>query len=263
MEDLLRQRALKHCLALGFSFWLGLGLAPSLPAQGYLEENVAPAEVDKERWAAAKEGIDYGRHSPQHQREGKRESQTQRGGGEQEDPAPRRDPPAEPWVGNDTARLILQILFWGILAVLIAILIRYLLGLKATPSNPKVRKGQVTDIDLAAIEEDLPEADLESYLQRAIADGAFTLAVRLYYLILLQGLAEQKILHWKKDKTNHQYLKELRGTPFSEDFEQVTALFEQSWYGDRAVSRERFEAIAPYFQHLAQRIRDTKTAYAQ
>lgn len=250
----------KGALFVLLSLWLA---GHTVQAQTYLEQEVTPAEVDRERWAAAKEGINYGKPAPEQQKEAAGQSENRRGGGERGEPTEELAPPPEPWVGGDTAALLLRIFFWIIVAVLIAVLLRYLLGLKRPPANPKIEKGFSSGIDLEAIEEDLPEAQLEDFLQRAIDNKEYTLAVRLYYLVLLQGLTRKKLVDWQKDKTNNQYVLELSGTPLQTGFRQVTLLFERAWYGGHQVDEAAFKAIVPQFQAFAQRIHDLKPAYAQ
>lgn len=234
-----------------------------LSAQSYLEQEVAPAEIDRERWEAAKEGISYPTPENRQRREDDEQSQSKKGGGEREGPQPELSPAPEPWVNGDTAALLLRIFFWIIIAVFIAVLLRYLLGLKRPPKNTRIERGLSSGIDLEAIEEDLPEAQLEDYLQQAINSKQFSLAVRLYYLVLLQALTHKKLVRWQKDKTNNQYVQELGGTPLQQDFRSVTLLFERVWYGDRALDEAAFEQIAPQFQAFAQRIQDLKPDYAQ
>lgn len=235
----------------------------SLSAQSYLEQEVAPAEIDRERWEAAKEGLSYPTPENRQRREADEQSQSKKGGGEREDPQPELSPAPEPWVSGDTAALLLRIFFWMIIAVFIAVLLRYLLGLKRPPKNTRVERGLSSGIDLEAIEEDLPEAQLEDFLQQAINSKQFSLAVRLYYLVLLQELTNKKLVSWQKDKTNNQYVQELGGTPLQQDFRSVTLLFERVWYGDQALDEAAFEQIAPQFQAFAQRIQDLKPDYAQ
>lgn len=235
--------------------------AVPMPAQTYLEQEITPAEVDRERWAAAKEGINYGSPGRKQQKEATEQSESRRGGGEREAAQPQLNPP-EPWVGGEAASVLLRIFFWITVAVLIAVLIRYLLGLKRPPSNPEIKKGISSAINLQAIEEDLPEAKLEDFLQQAIADKEYSLAIRLYYLVLLQGLTHKKLVNWQKDKTNSQYVQELGGGPLQAEFRNVTLLFEQVWYGDQQIGEAAFEQMLPRFQAFAQRIQDLNTIHA-
>lgn len=237
--------------------------SPCLSAQTYLEREVAPVEIDRERWESAKEGLSYPTPDNRHQREPNEQSENRKGGGEREDPQPELSPAPEPWVSGDTAALLLRVFFWIIIAVAIAVLLRYLLGLKRPPKNTRIERGLSSGIDLEAIEEDLPDAQLEDFLQQAINNKQFSLAVRLYYLVLLQGLTNKKLVSWQKDKTNNQYVQELDGTPLQQDFRSVTLLFEQVWYGDQALDEAAFEQMAPQFQAFAQRIQNLKPDYAQ
>lgn len=228
----------------------------ALSGQDYQAEDLQPAPLSEAAWAAAKEGLDYQQpESVEERTKAEQQSQTTRGGGEQD--ASRRN--REPWIDGAWARTIFQLLFWVSLAVGIAFLLRYLLGIKRAPPNPRLAKTGTTAIDLAAIEDNLHQADLEEFLRHAIANGDYTLAVRLYYLTILQALSLRKIIAWKKDKTNRQYLHELNGTSFADGFAAVTQLFERAWYGAKPLDAQAFEEIAPRFQELAQRIQDTKS----
>lgn len=258
----MRQWRYSTLIALAVLLAMSLFKVP-LSAQTYLEQEVAPAQVDRERWESAKEGLSYPTPENRQQREPEEQSQTQKGGGEREDPRPEVGPAPEPWVSGDTAALLLRIFFWIIIAVVIAVLLRYLLGLKRPPKNARIEKGFSSGIDLESIEEDLPEVQLEDFLQEAIDSKQFSLAVRLYYLVLLQGLTNKKLVSWQKDKTNNQYIQELEGTSLQRDFRSLTLLFERVWYGDQALDETAFEQIAPRFQAFSQRIQDLKPDYAQ
>ncbi len=257
-------RQQQHSIPINMAVLLAMVLfSPCLSAQTYLEREVVPAEIDRERWESAREGLSYPTPESRHQREPDEQSQSQKGGGEREGPQPELSPAPEPWVNGDTAALLLRIFFWIIIAVFIAVLLRYLLGLKRPPKNTRIERGLSSNIDLEAIEEDLPEAQLEDYLQQAINSKQFSLAVRLYYLVLLQALTHKKLVRWQKDKTNNQYVQELGGTPLQQDFRSVTLLFERVWYGDQTPDEAAFEQIAPQFQAFAQRIQNLKPDYAQ
>lgn len=107
---------------------------------------------------------------------------------------------------------------------------------------------------LAEIEENLPEADVETPLERAKKEQNFKVATRLYYLLLLQKLSERKYIKWSKEKTNRNYITEIRGQDFLEHFKQVTNLYERAWFGKENVNQEQFDNIEPFFTNLIQKI---------
>jgi Domain of unknown function (DUF4129) len=108
------------------------------------------------------------------------------------------------------------------------------------------------DFDLADIENNLHETDLDRYLRTAITNNDYRLAVRLYYLNVLKQYSLHEVIIWKKDKTNGEYLTEVRrkNDPTYPDFRTVTLLFERVWYGEKVINERDYTAIQPVFQRL-------------
>jgi hypothetical protein len=250
-----------------------LGGAATLQAQstgdgGYTKERLSPQRVDRSAWASAKKGISYPSSSSQaepegHEGEGQSSSNTEAGGGERPD---EYNPPREPLIRFDSfwAELFFKaILFLGV-AVAIAFLIRYLLGIQQQPKDQKLRKtGGMGVIDLERIEEDLHEANLEDFIGQAERAGNYRLAMRLHYLALLKELSLAGAIVWKKDKTNRQYLQELTQTDWKASFRQLTRIFEHYWYGDHELPEADYAQIAPQFRQFSNQIKPHALADAK
>ncbi len=149
---------------------------------------------------------------------------------------------------------LLKILAIVIVVIIVAVLLFYLLGVVSAPKNKQIKKGTVSAISLEHIEENLVESDLPSFIRRALQEQNFALAIRLYYLNILQAMTRKKIITWKKDKTNQDYLNELNSSSFKSPFQKVTAIFERIWYGDRPLAEEDFKAIEHQFKSLVDEI---------
>ena len=81
--------------------------------------------------------------------------------------------------------------------------------------------------------EDIHAVDFQARLAEAEAAGNYRLALRLGYLQLLKHLADQGLIRWQPDKTNHAYLAELPPTgPLRPAFRELTRQFEYVWYGE-------------------------------
>jgi len=256
-----------HLRSISILFLLAFGLALQAqpPAAGdYLQEPLQPQQVDREAWASAKKGIEYPGASGAAGEEAQsgRSSSTEAGGGE----TPPQVEPAEPLFELDSAwaDILLKILLFAGVAVAIAFLIRYLLGLQQAPKDKKLRKaGNSTDIDLEQIEEDLHEAELGGYIAQAEREGNYRLAMRLHYLALLKAMSVGGLIRWQKDKTNRQYLNELSGHELQPPFSRLTRIFEHYWYGDHELQAEAYQQIAPEFEQLAERLQKPAVAHAK
>ncbi|NET38657.1 MAG: DUF4129 domain-containing protein [Cyanothece sp. SIO1E1] len=152
--------------------------------------------------------------------------------------------------------------FATFLLVLIGIVVAFfvvkqLMGIQLRPKNRKIkRQGELT-IDLEEIEDKLEEVVLDDFIKEAILKGDFALAIRLYYLEALKTLSQQKQISWKKDKTNRDYLVEMRNSAYHRSFQEITRLFERVWYGNRSIDSAIFYEIAPSFQQFIAEVNAT------
>lgn len=109
-------------------------------------------------------------------------------------------------------------------------------------------------IRLEDLETNLHEADVESFLDKSIREGNYRLAIRLYYLAIIKELSLKGIIEWKKDKTNGQYLRELRKNKYAnlQAFRNVTRIFEYVWYSTMGFDQGKFKEVQLEFQQLLQ-----------
>ena len=108
---------------------------------------------------------------------------------------------------------------------------------------------------MAEMEEDLPNSDLDRYLNQALAEGNYKLAIRIYYLTIIQTLADKELIVWKKDKTNNAYLREMRQHTTYRQFRSTTRLFERVWYSNMRFGKQQYESIAPRFQQYVEELK--------
>lgn len=206
------------------------------PAEQYLQEKRNVPSFDKKEWAdweKKKTGLPYLEDIEKETAKGEKE-----GADEADDPILEK----AFFKGLSTFLLI-------IIGIAIAFfLIRQLLGMKARPRNRKITRQGNVEIDLDQIEENLEEVILEDYIQEAIQAGNFALATRLYYLDILKSLSKANHIKWKKDKTNRDYLNEMRSSLLFDKFQHITLIFENIWYGNRSIEGPSFRDIQPHFQ---------------
>lgn len=112
-------------------------------------------------------------------------------------------------------------------------------------------------IALKDIETNLQEADVESFLAESLQQKDYRLAIRLYYLAIIKELAAKGFIDWKRDKTNGQYLRELRRKQYPQlkAFKSVTRVFEYVWYSNMAFDGGQFEEVRIDFNNLLQSIK--------
>ncbi len=173
------------------------------------------------------------------------------------------------WLGRQFVRFV-EWLFGvkyakGILATLlksipylIAALVLFLLFkfFRKVNSNSIVSTGANQAIVSYTDEEDLiKNKDLGKLIQQAIDNKNYRLAIRYYYLQLLQKLQENEVITWEQQKTNNDYNKEITQLELKTNFTKLTRLYDFVWYGNFEINEFEFEKSATEFQQTQQLIR--------
>jgi hypothetical protein len=88
--------------------------------------------------------------------------------------------------------------------------------------------------------ENIFSIDYEREIMQAKQAGDLRLAVRLYYLQTLALLSGRHLIQYKGDRTNSEYVTQLRQSSLYTPFKKLTRHFEYTWYGQFPVSAEIF-----------------------
>jgi hypothetical protein len=145
--------------------------------------------------------------------------------------------------GSDFFSSIFGIIFW-ILAIGLFTYLVYRLFLSNSSFLSRSRKNIASDI--AVVEEENAH-DPDLLLRNAIRNGNYRLAVRYLYLQLLQRLSEKKLIEINTNKTNYEYVMEVRRHKFANEFAWLTLQYEYVWYGEYPVDERLFEQIQGSF----------------
>ncbi len=139
---------------------------------------------------------------------------------------------------------LVKILLWGLaLFAVLYMLYQLFAGRQSLFSANK-------QLDTTTPEEDKPEKGLSLLIlaQQAADRGEYRLAIRYQYVYLLRLLAEKQMIVLLPQKTNAQYLSEVKQRPFSEALAKLTLQYEYVWYGGFTLTREQFDLIASGFR---------------
>lgn len=216
-----------------------LCFAPAfLPAQ----KASVPAErraVTEQDWQKAAGGLDYSRDLPERQKPEKQPSGTADGPG-----VPRMD-----W-GEPSP-------FWGNLLQALAIVLAVaaiaysIYRVIQQPRNRQIAHDGA-EITLENLEAYIHETDLDRFLREALAQQNYPLAIRIYFLQAIKDLSQAGAIHWSKEKTNHDYLREMQTHRLAQAFRQATSTFEYVWYGNAPLTQTDFARLEPEFKVLLQ-----------
>lgn len=94
----------------------------------------------------------------------------------------------------------------------------------------------------------------DSLIAKAVKDKNYRLAVRYSYLQTLQKLSASGLLQFSADKTNYQYVNELRGKPYQNDFAAITLNYEYVWYGKFDISEDVYHRLSGEYRSFHQKV---------
>ncbi|MDX2134075.1 MAG: DUF4129 domain-containing protein [Saprospiraceae bacterium] len=117
------------------------------------------------------------------------------------------------------------------------------------PRNRQISRSGV-EINWENLDQFLDETELEGFLKEAIQNKAWSQAIRVYFLMVIQSLSQKKAIAWARHKTNRSYLMEMRTHTLAEPFREATGIYEKVWYGNLMVDERTFRTLEPAFQHL-------------
>lgn len=131
------------------------------------------------------------------------------------------------------------------LIVVVSILSRH--GLRRVFHGESRSTGQVT-----ADEEDIREMNLDALIREAEQTGDLRRAIRLHYLLVLRKLVDRGVLEWSPERTDRDYMAQIKDTALRSRFAHAALVFQWVWYGHAEVDRERYESIRRPFIEFEQ-----------
>lgn len=104
-----------------------------------------------------------------------------------------------------------------------------------------------TEVPYTETLENIHEISFDDAIEKAIQVKDFRLAVRLLYLRSLKQLSDAGLINWRIEKSNNDYINELKNENQRQKFQVVTRHFEYVWYGSFPVDVETFRNINNFF----------------
>ncbi len=148
---------------------------------------------------------------------------------------------------------ILRIIPYVILLLILGLLIKFFLKVNMnTIISGKKEKGNVL---LTEDEEIINDKNIQSLIDKAISQKNYRLAVRYYYLLVLQKLQENEVIDWEPQKTNEDYIKEIKQKTIIDKFKNLTYLYDFVWYGNFEINEVEFSKVTSSFNDLTTSIK--------
>ena len=143
---------------------------------------------------------------------------------------------------------LLDYLYYGLMIAALVLIIRGLF--KADRRGILFGGINSNEIKMIESEEDISQLNFDELIAASLERKDYKLAVRYLFLKSLRLLSEKGIIEKRNNKTNHQYLAEIKNISISEAFQIATSRFEQVWYGDFQVDENVMKSSQNDFNQL-------------
>lgn len=153
-------------------------------------------------------------------------------------------------LSNNEASMNVVEIFLKTLAVLLIIFVIYLIVKAVLNQEGSWIFGKSSDkkiIHYTDIEKNIHQVDFEKLIQETIQSGENRLTIRYYYLWLLKKMASQEVIVWDIEKTNSDYLYEIKNLKIKEEFQYASYLYNYIWYGEFTLDSNTFEKAKTVF----------------
>ncbi len=136
----------------------------------------------------------------------------------------------------------------GIIALIIWLFI------KLNPGKGLGSKNNEQEVYLSEEQEIIENKDIEALIKEAIALGNLRLAIRYYYLLILRELKNKNLINYEQEKTNEDYLKEIKENKINKPFQELTHLYDFVWYGNFTINPQQYKTAEEDFLALKKQI---------
>ena len=145
--------------------------------------------------------------------------------------------------------------FLIILIIAIVLIVILLRNLDFTFVKMRKYRDKKDVLELVSEDDDIDENDYEALLLRAVKNKNFRLATRFYYLSLLKKLSQKEYIEYHKEKTNSDYLFELKDEKVRSHFSYLSYIYSYVWYGEFPVDELKFSTIEEKYQSFINTIK--------
>lgn len=156
---------------------------------------------------------------------------------------------------NDTVSMQFVEILIKAVAIVLLVFVIYLIVKSIMNGEGQWIFGKSSDkkvINYEEIEKNIHLVDFEKLIKDTLKSGEMRLSIRYYYLWLLKKMAEKSLIEWDVEKTNTDYLYEIKNLEFRTQFEYVSYLYDYIWYGEFELDEVTFQKAKAAFEKTIQ-----------
>lgn len=169
------------------------------------------------------------------------------------EPPPIKEPPFKIKFSPALIKTLIYVLLAVALVTIVYFIIQNMGGFSFSGRKQKIRFDSTEGEEENP--EDITQNDFGLLIQKAKNEQNYRLAVRYYYLWILQKLTDKELIKWNKDKTNYEYYLELNQKPIQNDFWGNTYIYDYIWYGNFDITSGKFKQAEDLFQKTLNKLK--------
>ena len=112
------------------------------------------------------------------------------------------------------------------------------------------KKNKKLKIGTEDLKENIHEINFDKSISDFEAKANYRMATRYQFLSLLKKLSDKKLIDWNIEKTNRDYSRELKNVTQKTQFDRLTYIFENVWYGEIDLDEQRYQSFKSYFNNF-------------
>lgn len=132
--------------------------------------------------------------------------------------------------------VLIKIALWGLVIFLIVVIFTKTGLNRVFYSNKSIGN---TDYEIKDLEEQI--TDFDSAIQNEVSNKQYRRAIRLLFLKLINVLDRVEFIKYSKEKTNIDYLREIRDSQFRPGFLSLIGIYNNVWYGQFEIDQQQYQ----------------------
>ncbi|MGE4514604.1 protein of unknown function [Chryseobacterium taeanense] len=147
---------------------------------------------------------------------------------------------------GNIAGILVRLFAIILVGFLLYFIIKYLIGKEGNFLFGK--KNKKVDIKEEELHENIHEINFPESILKFERSGDFRSAVRYQFLFVLKKLSDKKLIIWNPEKTNKDYVAELKAPNLKDEFFNLSYIFDYVWYGEFGISEESYQKFKNQYQ---------------
>lgn len=142
--------------------------------------------------------------------------------------------------------IFIRILLFVVVGFILYIIISYIISKEGNFIWSKKNKN--INIETENVVENIHEIHFSEKILEFENTKNYRSAIRYQFLNVLKIFSDQKRIDWNTEKTNHDYLNELKDENLKSKFSELIYIFEYVWYGEFTIDEEAYQHLKRKFE---------------